>query len=115
MPKNMGFIHTVAQVVNRTQTVTRRRGWWSLKPGDILFAVVQVTGLEKGARFNRICRIRIVSTRREPLDAITDEDVAREGCPDMDREVFIRRYRRIYKGPRNQEVNRIEFEYPDGG
>ena len=39
-------------------------------------------GLRKGQRIVRLGLIEIVSTRAEPLNAITPDDVRREGFPD---------------------------------
>lgn len=39
MPRNMSFALTTDQVKDRVKTVTRRNGWWFLKPGDIVNAV----------------------------------------------------------------------------
>ncbi len=55
----------------RSKTVTRRFGWWFLKPGDVVCGVEQSRGLKKGERVVRLGLIRIVSTRSEPLNAIT--------------------------------------------
>ena len=45
MPRNMSFALTTEQVRRREKTVTRRRGWWFLKPGDIVTAVKKARGL----------------------------------------------------------------------
>ena len=37
--RNISFMLTTQQFRNRTKTVTRRMGWWNLKPGDILMGV----------------------------------------------------------------------------
>ena len=61
------FFLTTDQVRNRTKTVTRRNGWWFLKPGEIVNAVEKAMGLKRGEKIKRICQIRIVSTRAESL------------------------------------------------
>lgn len=111
MPRNMSFALTTDQVRNRTKKVTCRNGWWFLKPGDIVNAVVKAMGLKKGEKIERICQIRIVSTRGEPLNAITDEDVILEGFPEMNRLEFIEMYSTHNKCRQCDMVNRIEFEY----
>jgi hypothetical protein len=59
--------------------VTRRFGWWNLKPGDVLCAIEKGQGLKKGEHVKRICLIEVVSVRKEKLQDITEEDVAKEG------------------------------------
>ena len=111
MPRNMSFAMTTRQVRKRQKTVTRRVGWWFLKPGDIVTAVEKARGLRKGEKVQPICRIRIVSTRKEPLSAITDEDVVREGFGAMPREWFIQLFSKTHGCQSEDAVNRIEFEY----
>lgn len=75
----MSFAHTTPQVLARTKTVTRRDGWKNLKPGTVLRAVDKCMGFRKGEHPRELAIIRVVSVRREPLSAITDDDVVREG------------------------------------
>jgi len=63
----------------RQKTVTRRLGWWFLKPGDVICAVEKGRGLQKREKVKRIAHIRVVSTRAERLDLIDADDVCREG------------------------------------
>ena len=111
MPRNMSFALTTEQVRRREKTVTRRLGWWFLNPGDILTAVEKARGLRKGEKIRPICRIRIVSTRKEPLSAITQDDVGREGFGTASRKWFIEMFCQTHGCRSNDEVNRIEFEY----
>ena len=111
MPRNMSFSLTTEQIRKKTKTVTRRNGWWFLRPGDIVTAVEKARGLKKGEKVKRICRIRIVSVRAEPLGAVSDEDVAREGFPGKDRDWFMQTYCRLNRCGGDVVVNRIEFEY----
>ena len=71
MPRNISFAMTTQQVQDRTKDVTRRFGWWFLKPGDKLCGVKKAMGLKKGEQIERLCNIEVVSVRSEPLDAIT--------------------------------------------
>lgn len=48
MPRNMSFTLTIEQMRARTKTVTRRKGWAFLKPGDLVWAVVKGMGLKPG-------------------------------------------------------------------
>ncbi len=64
MPRNMSFSMTTAQFRARTKTVTRRLGWWNLKPGDVIMGVEKAMGLKKGEKVKRLGRIRIVRCSR---------------------------------------------------
>lgn len=111
MPSNISFMLTTRQVRNKTKTVTRRLGWKKLKPGQILNACEKCQGIKAGERIVVICQIRVVSTRWEPLSAITQEDVALEGFPEMSPVDFIRFFADANKCSADELVNRIEFEY----
>lgn len=111
MTRNMSFAMTTAQMNARTKTVTRRFGWWNLKPGDIVCAVEKGMGLKKGEKLKRLGYIRIISTRTEPLDAITQEDCIREGFPDYSPGMFTDMIQDHYGCEPNDISNRIEFEH----
>ena len=111
MPKNMSFALTTQQFNNMTKTVTRRFGWEFLKPGDIICGVEKAMGLKKGEQIKRLGLIRIVDVRREPLCAITQEDVIKEGFPEWEPEHFIHMICSHYGCAREAEITRIEFEY----
>lgn len=72
---------TTQAVVERRKTVTRRLGWQFLKPGDRLTLCRKVMGRQKGELLARIAEVEVVSVRREPLFAMTEEDVVREAVP----------------------------------
>ena len=116
--RNMSFSMTKQQYLNQTKDVTRRIGWWKLKPREICNGVEKAQGLKKGEKIVVMGQHRIVSTRIEPLNAITQEDVIREGFPEMTPEQFIAFF--IKGHPKDKDgnpttpeslVNRIEFEY----
>lgn len=111
MPRNMSFAMTTAQFSSRTKTVTRRFGWWFLKPGDQVQGVEKAMGLKPGEKVKRLGLIEVVSARSEPLSAITADDVAREGFPDWTPEQFIKMLTDHYKVDPDSTVNRIEFRY----
>lgn len=113
MPRNISFAMTTEQVKAQTKDVTRRFGWWFLKEGDVLNCVEKSMGLQRGEKINHLCKIRIVSTRKEPLNAITQDDVIREGFPDWTPKQFIQMLVDHYKIDPSKECNRIEFEYLD--
>jgi len=113
MPRNMSFALTTEKIRNGTKTVTRRLGWWNLKPGEVVNACVKCMGLRKGEKVEVIRRILVISTRPERLSAITKEEVIKEGFPEMSPQDFIAFFLNTHKaayGPLVQ-VNRIEFEY----
>ncbi len=113
MPRNMSFSMTTGPFRARTKTVTRRFGWWFLKPGDVVCGVAQSRGLKKGERVVRLGLIRIVSTRSEPLNAITAAELVLEGLPDTSPRAFVAMLCARCRVPPHEPVNRIEFEFLD--
>lgn len=111
MPRNMSFAMTTGQMYRREKDVTRRFGWWFLIPGDVINAVEKAMGLKPGEKVVRICQIRVVGTRPEPLNAITPEDCKREGFPELSPSGFVELLSSKYKCDPSRTVNRIEFEY----
>lgn len=117
--RNMSFMLTTEQIVNRSKTVTRRVGWTDLKAGTVLRAVRKGMGLKKAEKVEELAIIRVVDVRRESLmRLIIDPDYGsdecrREGFPDMDPSNFTRMFRRTQGliGNLAAEVTRIEFEY----
>jgi hypothetical protein len=111
MPRNMSFAMTTEQFQQQTKTVTRRFGWRFLRPGDEVRGVRKTMGLKKGEKIDPLGMIRIVSTREEPLNEITHDDVVREGFPGWTPEQFVKMLVNHYRVDPTSEVNRIEFEY----
>ncbi len=114
MPPRMAFSKTIPQMRRREKDVTRRSGWWDVEndeprvqPGDMLIAIEKGMGLQRGDTQTVICPIEVVSIRREPLSAIDDEDLVREGFPGMSREDFFIRF----GGSPGDVITRIEFTY----
>lgn len=108
---NMSFFHTQAQFLARTKDITRRLGWWYLRGGEIINGVEKGQGIPKGGKIVILGPIKIVSARPERLDAITQEDVIREGFPSMTPAEFIKFFC-VSMGVRPLTmVNRIEFKY----
>jgi hypothetical protein len=68
-------------------------------------------GLKKGEKIEQLAMIRIVSTKAEPLNAITQANVINEGFPDWTPAQFIKMMVDHYKVNSVEIVNRIEFEY----
>lgn len=115
MPSLMSVSLTTPQVRARTKTVTRRMGWLKLKPGTTLTLCEKVMGRKKGDALVRIVDVEVVSVRREPLWDITEDDVAREGFPDMTPADFVEFFCDSHKGCMpDSVVTRIEWRYLDG-
>lgn len=109
--RNISFALTTAQFLDGSKDVTRRHGWGWLQAGTELTAVRQGMGLKLGQKVDRLGNIRVVSVRREPLDAITQEDVAREGFPKWTPAQFVNFFCRSHrKCAPDCLVTRIEFE-----
>lgn len=116
--RNMSFAMTTGQVQDESKDITRRFGWWFLKPGNRVRPVRKTMGLKKGEKIKPLLPpgrcIEIVSTKGEPLNHITRADCIREGFPDMSPRQFINmiclHYRRRLS---RATVNRIEFKYID--
>ena len=111
MPRNISFFHTKEQIINQTKTVTRRLGWQYLNLGDILNACQKSQGLKKGEKIKRLGQIRVVDVRREPLNAMTIEDCAAEGFPEMTPFQFIAFFCLEMGCTSVSVITRIEFEY----
>lgn len=111
MPRNMSFAMTTEQVRAQSKDVTRRFGWWFLKPGDKVWAVEKSMGIPAGEKIKRIRMIEIVSTRAEPLNAITTLDCTREGFPSFTPKEFIDMLVDHYRINPTELCNRIEFRY----
>mgnify|MGYP002624638330 CR=1 FL=1 len=117
MPRNMSFSLTTEQIRNRTKTVTRRKGWEFLKAGDVVNACVKCMGLKPGESIERLCQIRIVDVRREPLHWIERPpdfgmaECEREGFPGMTGMQFVDMFCEHMDCHPADEITRIEFEY----
>jgi hypothetical protein len=117
MPRNMSFSLTTQQIRHRTKTVTRRRGWRFLKPGDVLNACVKCQGLKPGEKIERLGQIRVLRVTREQLDEISKDwgygkrECEREGFPKYSPDEFVAMFCEHMGGDCRQEVTRIQFEY----
>jgi hypothetical protein len=110
MARRMSVAMTTQQVLDRTKTVTRRKGWWLdkhgrplVKPGDHLILVDRVMGFKKGERATVLAEVEVVSVRRE--------HPARIGPA-----AFVHRYFVVAQGMSVDDmVTRIEWRYLDAG
>lgn len=100
---------TTQQFIDGEKDVTRRFGWWGLKPGDQLRVVEKAMGLKKGEKMRVLGVIEIVSVRREPLNAIDLDDCRREGFPHFGPADFVQMLVGHYGCDQAAECNRIEF------
>lgn len=114
MPRLMSVAFTEQAVRARTKTVTRRKGWRNLRPGDRLTLCRKVMGRRRGEPLVRIAAVEVVSVSREPLNQITDDEVVKEGFPGMARDEFVSRFFVAAQGiDPNEEITRIEWVYLD--
>ena len=115
--RNMSFMLTTRQMRDRTKTVTRRMGWDNAKVGELLCAVEKCQGLKKGEKIVRICVVRVLSVRKEPLQRMLDdpkyghEETAKEGFGGRPHGWFVDHFCRSMRVTPAAKPNRIEFEY----
>lgn len=115
--RNISFALTTEQIIDRSKTVTRRTGWKDLKPGTLLSAVRKGMGLKKGENIERLCTIRVVDVRREPLKKMLSDyaygvgECIREGFPLMLPGEFVGMFLGSHDCNVHEDVTRIEFEY----
>lgn len=115
----MSVSHTEDAVVAREKTVTRRLGWRFLKPGDRLCLVRKAMGRRAGEPLVRLAEGEVVSVRREPLEAMTHEDVREGGdylplVQDMGEtyaDAFVRWFSKAFGCAPDADVTRIEWRY----
>ena len=131
-PMRVMSFHLTADAMRlRLKWVTRRLGWWNLKPGERLLAVEKARGVRLADR-KVLGVIEVVSTRREPLSDVTLDEVQLEGFPtnaanarrlglNLPRSVegFIAFFRASHRKhgrqiPHHEPVNRIEFRFVRG-
>ena len=113
--RNISFSMTTEAVRRHEKTVTRRLGWWTLKPGSLLQAVEKAQGLKKGEHVKPICVIRVVSVRHEVLGDVLrlydGSEIVREGFPTLTPFDFVRMFETANHCHVWDQVIRIEFEY----
>lgn len=117
----MSFQFTQPQFRAQTKTVTRRVGWWNLKPGDRILGVEKGMGLKKGEKVKPLGIIEVVSTRREQLKRMHEDadygfkEVELEGFKDHPvygwPSQFVEWFAASHRCSIDSFVNRIEFRY----
>lgn len=125
MPRLMSVAYTADAVQARAKTVTRRKGWRFLKPGDRLTLCRKVMGRKPGEPLVRLAEVEVVDVRREPVGMMLPSwgrwdygraEVALEGFPGMDPAEFVRRYFTAAQGMAEEDsVTRIEWVYLEAG
>ena len=113
MPRLMSVALTEQAVRERRKTVTRRLGWQMLAAGDLITLCRKVMGRKAGEPLVRICDVRVVDVRREPLDTITAADVAAEGFEDQTPAQFVTFFTTHMRCTPATMVTRIEWAYLD--
>ena len=124
MPRLMSVAMTTQAVIERRKTVTRRKGWTFLKPGDRLTLCHKVQGRKPGEALDRLAEVEVVDVRREQLrDVIPRSDggwpyaaaeMDREGFPGIHPRDFVDRYFLDAQGMSLDDfVTRIEWRYLD--
>ena len=117
----MSVAMTTDAVIERRKTVTRRKGWLMLKPGDTLTLCRKVQGRKPGEPLERLAEVEVVNVWRERLSDLfdtrfdNDSEIEKEGFPDMDPDEFVKRFFVDAQGmSEHDEVTRIEWRYLDG-
>lgn len=113
---NMSFQMTQAQILDESKDVTRRVGpfWRRLKEGDSIIAVDRCQGFKKGEHPTVLAYLEVVSNREEHLCAITQDEVRREGFPNLTPRQFVVMFCEAHKrrGVTPETiVNRIQFRH----
>lgn len=111
MSRLMAVSLTEQAVIDRTKTVTRRAGWKFLRPGGRLTLCRKVMGRKPGEPLVRVTDVEVVDVRRERLDAITPEDVVREGFPHDTPAEFVAFFCEHMRCQPDVIVTRIEWRY----
>lgn len=97
------------------KTVTRRLGWRFLRPNDRLTLCRKVMGrVRRGGIVEPLvylAEVKVLAVRREPLQAITADDVEREGLPGLSVAEFVEFLCTNMRCTPDTEVTRIEWRY----
>ena len=118
--RHMSFTRTPQQMRDGTKTVTRRHpdAWKNLHSDETVQPVLRTQGLQKGERHEFLCPpIEILFNWVEPVEAITIEEVASEGFPDLTVHEFCALLRAsgaiavVGHSPPREFTRRIEFRH----
>jgi hypothetical protein len=111
MSRLMSVALTERAVREQTKTVTRRKGWQFLRPGDRITLCRKVMGRRNGEPLVRIAEVVVDRVSRERLCEIPADDVAREGFPQWTPAQFVAFFMDHMGGDAKQVVTRIEWAY----
>lgn len=106
---------TQRQIRDRSKTETRRLRWLNVKPGDVLCFVDKCMGLKKGERPQKISLVIVTHAWREPLNAIDQSAVIREGFPEMTPPEFVSMFSKNMRCAGDEIITPIRFLYIPGG
>jgi hypothetical protein len=109
---NAGDLQNFFQTEN--DMVTRRLGWWNVKPGEVVMAIEKGMGLKKGEKQVEIGPFRVKAAKPERLSQFAShgpEECAREGFPEMKPREFVAMLCRHHRITRRKKINRIEIEW----
>jgi hypothetical protein len=110
----MSVTLTEDAVVARQKTVTRRLGWRMLRAGDRLTLCRKVMGRRRGDLVEplvRLAEVEVVSVRREQLQDVPAEDLAREGFPGWEPFDWVGWFCEEMRCTPQTVVTRIEWRY----
>lgn len=126
MSRLMSVAFTEQAVIERRKTVTRRKGWTFLKPGDRLTLCRKVMGRKPGEPLVRLAEVEVVHVQRHPLRLLweweandgarqeVEDEIAAEGFPGMHPRVFVSRFFLDAQGMHlDEDVTRIEWRFLD--
>jgi len=111
--RRMSFFLTKRQFLDGSKDVTRRLGQWGIQPEEHFLGIEKGQGLKKGEKQVVLGECVCVSARGERLDAITTDDVRREGFPEMTPTEFVEFFCKANRAKGCEPstiVNRIEFK-----
>lgn len=115
--RNISFSMTEPQLLDLSKSVTRRRGWWNLKPGDKLCAVRKAMGLKKGEKVHRFGEVEVLSANPQPLRLLLDssawalDELEKEGFPELSPAEFVDMFCASHACTADDQVMRIEFKF----
>lgn len=116
--RNMSHSLTTQAAIDMLKTVTRREGWWNLKPGECVQQVVKGMGLAKGEKVQKIHVVKVISATSERLFRLLDDEaygkaeVIAEGFPHYTPLEFVKMFCESRHSVTPQTmVNRIEYRY----
>lgn len=116
--RNMSFALTTSQAYTQVKTVTRRMGWATAKPGQLIQQVEKGMGLKAGETIKRIHVIKLEDNMKEQLSVLTKypqygmTELIREGFPNLTPGQFVEMFCDTHKGCTPETaVNRLSFVY----